>query len=159
MERGKRTDFILKQFKRKSKRVVNKDYFTEFFYLNRERSVIEFLKIDGELIMDKFLKEFLPSDFREFVEVKVINDVDEPIKTWFYDEENISIIIGVNWGINKQQITIEVDVENFAVTVVDQQGMYMRRLDYQLLNDFLISFLTTQARTLAETFDTLSKKK
>ena len=39
MERGKTTSFILKQFKRKTKRVLKKDEFSEFFYFNKDRKV------------------------------------------------------------------------------------------------------------------------
>ncbi len=158
MERGKTTDFILKQFKKKSKRIVNKDFFTEFFYLNKERQVIEFLRNGNGLVMESFFKEFLPEEFKEFVKVKLYNDVEEEINTWYYDEENLVVILDINWGFKKQQVSIDLDIENFAVTVIDENGGFMKRVDYVLFNDYLISFLTTQARTLAQSFETLNKK-
>jgi len=80
MERGKKTSFILRQFKKKSKRIVNKDIFTEFFYINRERRIVEFLLNDENLVIETFFKEFLPSEFRDFVSIKALNDVEEEIK-------------------------------------------------------------------------------
>ena len=159
MERGKSTDFILKQFKKKSKRVVKKDLFTEFFYLNRERRVVEFLKHGDELAMDVFFKEFIPSEFRPFVQVKAYNDMEEEITTWFYDEENLVILIEVNWGNKKQEISVDIDIESFAVSIVDQNQQLTRSVDYIMFNDYLISFLTLQARNLAETFDVLAQKR
>ncbi len=159
MERGKNTDFILKQFKKKSKRVIKKDLFTEFFYLNRERRVIEFLKHDGVLAMDKFFKEFIPNEFRPFVKVKVFNEVEEEIKTWFYNEENLVLVVEVNWGNKKQEISVDIDIENFALTIVDQNQVMTRSVDYIMFNDYLISFLTLQARNLAQTFDALAQRR
>ena len=159
MERGKSTDFILKQFKRKSKRAVRKDLFTEFFYLNRERRVIEFLKDKDRLSIEVFFKEFLPKDFRDFVSLKVYNDVEEEIRTWYYDEENIIIVIDVNWGTKKQRISSEIDIDTFTMTVVDHRDSITRSVDYVLLNDHLISFLTSQARALAETYEVLAKRR
>ena len=157
MERGKKTGFILRQFKRKSKQVVHKDFFTEFFYLNRERRVIEFLTQDGTLALERFFHQFIPSDFRSFVSLKVFNDVEEEIKTWYFDEENAVLVIAVNWGTKRQEISVELCSESFAVSVVDEEGRMFRDVDYALCNDFLISFVTLQARTLAESFTKISK--
>lgn len=159
MKRGESTDFILKQFKKKSKRIVKKDLFTEFFYLNRERKVIEFLKHDNNLAMDNFFKEFIQEEFRPFVKIKLFNDMEEEIGSWFYEEENILLVIEVNWGDKKQEISIEIDIENFTVTIVDQNGYLTRSIDYIMLNDYLISFLTLQSRNLAESFDVLAQKR
>jgi hypothetical protein len=159
MERGKSTDFILKQFRKKSKRLVNKDLFTEFFYLNRERSVIEFLTNGGDLLVNQFFKEFLPSEFRSFASVKIHNDSEEEVKTWYYEEENLILIIDVNWGFKKQEISIEIDIEQFEISVIDEHGEMIKSIDYILLNDYLISFLTLQARNLSQTFEILQNRK
>ena len=159
MERGKKTSFILRQFKKKSKRIVNKDIFTEFFYINRERRIVEFLLNDENLVIETFFKEFLPTEFRDFVSIKVLNDVEEEIKIWYYDNETLVLVIEVNWGFKKQEMSVDIDIENFVVTVIDENGQMTRDIDYTLLNDYVISFLTIQARTLAEAFDVLSKKK
>lgn len=159
MERGKKTSFILRQFKKKSKRIVNKDIFTEFFYINRERRIVEFLLNDENLVIETFFKEFLPSEFRDFVSIKALNDVEEEIKIWYYDNETLVLVIEVNWGFKKQEMSVDIDIENFVVTVIDENGQMTRDIDYTLLNDYVISFLTIQARTLAEAFDVLSKKK
>lgn len=159
MERGKKTSFILRQFKKKSKRIVNKDIFTEFFYINRERRVVEFLLNDETLVIETFFKEFLPNEFRDFVSIKVLNDVEEEIKTWYYDNETLVLVIEVNWGFKKQEMSVDIDIENFVVTIIDENGVITRDIDYFLLNDYVISFLTLQARSLAEAFDVLSNKK
>ena len=159
MERGKKTSFILRQFKKKSKRIVNKDIFTEFFYINRERRIVEFLLNDENLVIETFFKEFLPSEFRDFVKIRALNDVEEEIKIWYYDNETLVLVIEVNWGFKKQEMSVDIDIENFVVTVIDENGQITRDIDYTLLNDYVISFLTIQARTLAEAFDVLSKKK
>lgn len=159
MERGKKTSFILRQFKKKSKRIVNKDIFTEFFYINRERRVVEFLLNDETLVIETFFKEFLPAEFRDFASIKVLNDVEEEIKTWYYDNETLVLVIEVNWGFKKQEMSVDIDIENFVVTVIDENGIITRDIDYFLLNDYVISFLTLQARSLAEAFDVLSNKK
>lgn len=159
MERGKKTSFILRQFKKKSKRIVNKDIFTEFFYINRERRVVEFLANEDILVIETFFKEFLPMEFRDFVKIKALNDIEEEIKTWYYDNETLVMVIEVNWGFKKQEMSVDIDVENFVVTVIDENGQITRDIDYFLLNDYVISFLTIQARTLAESFQILSNKK
>lgn len=159
MERGKKTSFILRQFRKKSKRVVNKDYFTEFFYLNKDRRIIEFLTQDDNLVMQDFFRHFLPDEFKEFVNVKLLNDVEDEIKTWYFEQETLVIVLNVNWGFKKQEISIDVNIENFMVTIIDEKEQLTRDIDYTLLNDFLISFLTLQARNLAEIYEKISNKK
>lgn len=159
MERGKKTSFILRQFRKKNKRIINKDLFTEFFYLNKERRIIEFLTQDGDLVLNDFFKRFLPEEFRSFIEVKIYNDMEEEIKTWYYDSENLVIILSVNWGFKKQEISIDINIENFVVTVVDEKGMIIRNIDYIMFNDYLISFFTLQARVLAESFENIGSSK
>ncbi len=71
MERGKSTSFILRQFRKKSKRIVHKDLFTEFFYLNRSRRVIEFLETNKKVLaLELFFKEFIPNEFKDFISIK-----------------------------------------------------------------------------------------
>jgi hypothetical protein len=160
MERGKKTSFILRQFRRKSKRVVNKDLFTEFFYLNRSRRVIEFLSDYNKCLhIENFFKEFLPNEFKDFVKLKILNDSEEQINTWYYDEENLVIVVSVNWGFKKQEISIDLNIENFVVTSINEDGKIIRDVDYTLFNDYLISFLSIQSRTLAQSFEIISAKK
>lgn len=157
MERSERTNSILRQFRKKSKRVINKDLYTEFFYLNKNRRAIEFLVLDKELMLEGFLKKFLPNEFKDFVSLKLLNDSEEEIKVWFYDTENLVIVIEVNWGFKKQEISIDLDIENFSITVVDDNENATKDIDYILFNEYLISFLTTQAQSLAQSFEKLSK--
>lgn len=159
MERGKKTSFILRQFKKKSKRIVHKDYFTEFFYLNKERGVIEFLTQNDKLVAQEFLKHFLPDEFKNFVTVKFLNDIEEEIKTWYFEQETLVVVLEVNWGFKKQEISVDVNIENFMITVIDDKEQIMREIDYTMLNDYLISFFTLQARNLSEIFEKISNKK
>jgi hypothetical protein len=160
MERGKKTSFILRQFKRKVKKVVYKDYFTELFYLNKNRGVIEFLLNDNEeLVIDVFFKEFIPTEFREFVQIKLMNIAEEEIRTWYYNDENLVLVVSVNWGIKKEEISIELDITNFVELHIDNLGVVKKEINYTLLNDYLISFLTLKARELAKKFEKISSSK
>ncbi|MFW6285576.1 MAG: hypothetical protein ACOC16_00225 [Nanoarchaeota archaeon] len=161
MERTDKTNSILRQFKKKSKRVINKDFFTEFFYLNRHRRAIEFLFNQDELILEEFLKKFLPLEFQDFVELKLLNDSEEEIRTWYYDNENLVLVLKINWGFRKEEISIDVDIENFCVTSINEEGFVFKQIDYYLLNEFIISFITNQANNLSKTFENIvdNKKK
>lgn len=66
MKYNDQTDSILRKFRKKSKRIVHKDMFTEFFYVNEDRQVIEFLKDKDMFIMEAFFKNFLPAELRSF---------------------------------------------------------------------------------------------
>ncbi len=103
MEREDKTNSILRQFKKKSRRIMNQGVYTEFFYLNKDRQAIEFLVFGESLIMDNFFKAFLPEDFRDFVKIKLYNDEEEKIKTWFYENEDLVIVIEVNWGFKNKK--------------------------------------------------------
>lgn len=155
MERGKKTGIILRQFRKKNKRIVHKDLFTEFFFLNKDRRIIEFLFQDEKLIIETFFKEFLPDEFKNFINVKIYNDMEEEIKTWYYDSENLVVAITVNWGFKRQEISVDINIENFVVNVVDEKGLIIRNIDYVMFNDYLISFLTLQARNLAQSYESL----
>lgn len=159
MQRNEKTQNILRQFKKKTKKVINNNIFTDFFYLNKERRVVELLAFDEEtLVVEHFLKEFLPKDFRDFVSLKILNDMEEEVRVWYYDTENLVLVLSVNWGFKKQEISIDIDIENFKVTIIDESGIAVKGLDTNLLNDYLISFLSIQAKNLSETFEVLSKK-
>ena len=158
MQRGKKTNFILRQFKRKSKKIVNKDYFTEFFYHNKEREIIEFLKDSNEkLIINTFFKKFIPDEFKEFVNIKIYNMNEEEVRLWYYSQEDLILVINVNWGIKKQEISIGIDIENFEITIIDDKENVSKKIDYLMFNDYIISFLTIQARNLAETFKKITR--
>ena len=158
MQREKKVNYILRQFKKKSKKIINKDYFTEFFYINENREVIEFLRDNNRnLIIDIFFKKFLPEEFSNFVNIKIMNFNDEEVNLWYYSEENLILLIEVNWGFKKQEISIDLDIENFEVRVVEDDEEISRKIDYTFFNEYLISFLTIQARNLAEIYNKISK--
>ncbi len=160
MERGKNTDFILRQFKKKSKRAINKDFFTEFFYLNRSRGVIEILQSESceSYQMEVFFKEFIPDEFRDFIYLKVLNENEEEVKHWYFDSEKLVLAIGINWGFKKEEISVDINIENFEITKISEDGFIIKDIDYTMLNDYFISFLTIQARKLAKSFKNLSEK-
>lgn len=158
MERSEKTSLILKQFRKKTKQAINKDLFTEFFYLNRERRVVEFLSNSDKLSVEAFFKKFLPTEFRDFVSLKVLNDIEEEIKTWYYENENLVLVLSVNWGFKKQEISIDLSIENFIVTVIDDNGQLVREVDYMLLNDYIISFLTLQAQHLSRIYENITAR-
>ncbi len=157
MDRSEKTEFILRQFKKKNKKLVNKDLFTEFFYLNRNRKAIEFLESSRTLVIEDFLKRFLPSEFREFVSVVILNEDEDEIKTWYYDLEDLIIVLKVNWGFKKQEISFDVNIESFIVTIIDDT--ITRTVDYVMFNDYLISLMTRQARSLSEIYRSISDKR
>jgi len=159
VEKDKKTNHVLRQLKKKMKKNVKKDFYTEFFYLNKERKVIEFLSQENKLYIEEFFKEFIPSEFREFVNLSLLNDVEEDIKTWYFEEENLILVININWGKKKQEISIELNIENFIITSVSDDGTIMKEIDYTLFNEFLISFLKRQASQLSKTYQTLSKRR
>ena len=124
MERNEKTQSILRQFKKKSKRVVNNNIFTEFFYLNKDRRVIEFLAQDEDtLLIENFLKHFLPKDFRDFIKLKVLNDFEEETRIWYYDSENLVLVIEVNWGFKKQEISLAIAIDNLNIIVKAERGL------------------------------------
>lgn len=137
---------------------MHKNLFTEFFYFNEDRKVIEFLSNDSVLLIEHFFKESIPKNFREFIEIVILNESEESVKTWFYDTENIDIIIKVNWGFEQQEISLELDVESFYVMVINNSKSFVKNIDIILLNDFIISFLTNQAKSLSQSFDLLVEK-
>lgn len=160
MERGKKTGFILRQFKKKSKRALSKDFFTEFFYLNQKRRVVEFLFSENDsLIIEDFLKEFLSEELKDFVSLRVLNDNEEEIQTWYYPTEDLTLAIHIDWGDKSQEISINVNIENFVVTTINEDEKVNTQIDYTLLNDFIISFLTTKGRELSEIFNKLKINK
>ena len=157
MNRSEKTEYILKQFKKRNKKLVNKDLITEFFYLNRSRKAIEFLESNGTLIIEDFLKKFLPREFQEFVGIAILSEEEEDIKTWYYNEEGLIIVLRVNWGFKKQEISFDINIENFIVTIIDDT--ITRTVDYSMFNDYLISLMIRQARSLSEIYTNMLSKR
>ncbi|MCA9460235.1 MAG: hypothetical protein KC550_06830, partial [Nanoarchaeota archaeon] len=77
--------------------------------------------------------------------------------TWYYNDEDLVVILSVNWGVRKQEISVDVTIDNFVITSIGEDGSVVRDIDYVLFNDYIISFFTIQARNLAKTFEKLSK--
>ena len=160
MEREKRTKFILKQFKKKTKRLLQRNNYTEFFFINKERKVIEFLTRDSQLTLELFFKEFLPREFREFVTIRIFNEVEEEIKTWYYKEEDIVLVFEINWGSKFQEISTHISIEPFIHMVLTQSNtIILREINYELFNEYVISILMYQAKNLSKIFETINFKK
>lgn len=132
--------------------------FTEFFYVNEDRQVIEFLKDKDMFIMEAFFKNFLPAELREFSTIRIYNDSEEEIRQWFYESENVVIAIRISWGFKKQEMYVEIDAENFYVNALSEEGELVKNIDPSLLNDYLISFLTGQAKTISTLYKALLLK-
>jgi hypothetical protein len=93
------------------------------------------------------------------VQFKLLNDSEEEIRTWMYENENLVLLIKVNWGFRKEEISIDVDIDNFSITSIDDKDIVIKQIDYYLLNDFLISFITNQSNALSETFEKIVQNK
>ena len=52
----KKEKLILGKIRKKSKKIIEKQVFTEFFFINKNRKVIEFLKDNNETNLEFFLK-------------------------------------------------------------------------------------------------------
>jgi hypothetical protein len=157
MDFDKKTTAILKKLRKTSKDLIKKEIYTEFFYLNRERKVIEFLKYKNQFILELFLKELLPEDFREFISFKLLNDEEEEIQTWYYEDELSVLVISVNWGLKKEEISIDLNINNFVVASIDSENIYERRINHNLFNDFMISYMKNIANDLNVKYQELIK--
>lgn len=158
MEKEKNTRKILSKFKKTSQKLINKNLYTELFYINNNRRAIEFLSQNDSLIIEKLFKTFLPHEFMDFVQLKILNDDEEEIKTWFYEEENLVIVFLINWGFKKQEISIEINIENFQITSIDEEEIQFQEIEYNLLNNYLISLIEMQAKNLSMVFNRINKK-
>ena len=160
MEREEKTKFILKQFKKKSKRLLQRNNYTEFFFVNKDRKVIEFLTREKELALTLFFKEFLPKEFKEFVIIKIFNEMEEEIKTWYYGEEDIVLVLEINWGSKFQEISTHISIDSFIHSIFTQNNtIVLREVNYELFNEYLISVMMYQARNLSKIFESISFRK
>jgi len=143
---------ILKKFKKKSLKSIKKETYTEFFYLNKSRRVLEFLVDEkDELLLNKFFKEFLPTEIREFCDLELLVD-DEEVRSWYYEDENLILKIVIKWGVNSQEIFVEVDIENFMVSLVNNEDFLVKNIDVDLFKNYLINFLINQTESLSKSY-------
>ncbi len=149
---------LLKKFKKKSKRTLKKEIFTEFFFLNKNRKVIEFLLDESEnLLLNNFFKELLPKEIKEFCELKLVSD-DEEVKTWYYDDENLIIKIDILWGINKQEMFLELDIDNFTINNIKNESFLFKYVDVDLLRNYLINFVINVSKKISKDYNAIKKK-
>lgn len=151
-------DYSLKKIRRKAQKAVKNQQFTEFFVLNKQRKVIEFLlTTDNRNLLDIFFKNLVPEELKDFVSVKLRDDSEEIINHWYFEKEVLVIVLSIDWGDNKQDISIELDSEQFEMLILNSSGLNIKVLDYKLLNDFLINFLKRQAESVTKTFNELKE--
>ena len=146
-------DTILNEIRKKSKRILRDEIFTEFFCLNKNRNIIEFLKDEKMTNLEIFFKSIIREEFRQFVKLKIYNSCEEEINTWYFEEENLVLVIEINYGFEKQEISTEINVENFFITSISSTGLKTISIEISLLNDFFISFLKKQAFYLQKKFN------
>lgn len=144
---------LLRKFKKKSKKILSKDKYTEFFIINTQRQVIEFVCDEEEkLLISSFFEEFLPNEFKDFCKLSIVNEMNEEISKWYYDEEDLSIKMSINWGTNKQEISSIIDIENFFITLSANEEVYARSIDIDLLNNYIVNLVTTQAMHISKIY-------
>jgi len=144
---------ILKKFKKKSIRTLKKETYTEFFYLNKSRRVIEFLVDENdELLLNKFFKEFLPREIKDFCDLELFVDDEEEIRSWYYEDENLILKIIIKWGINIQEIFTEVDIDNFMVSLINNEDLLIKNIDIELFKNYLINFVINQAESISKSY-------
>jgi hypothetical protein len=157
MEKQKKTESLLRNFKRKTKKIVKKDLFTEFFFINKNRKIIEFLSLNETLLIESFFKQLIPKEFSPFTSLKILNEFEEEVTTWYFEEEIISLVIFVNWGFKKQEISIDLDIEPFIIKLINDNENLVEDIDYNILNNYIIGFITNQAENLSKCFSKLNK--
>ncbi len=154
----KKVNDLLRRLRKKSKKALLLNTYTEFFAINTRRKVIEFLTNNrDELLYNVFFKEFLPREIKDFCNLRIVNDVGEEIRNWYYDDENLLIKVDINWGFGKQEIAIEIDVDNFCVSLFKDEEVVARNVDIELLSEFLVSFAVLQAEKIAITYNKIGK--
>ena len=152
-------DSTLKKVKQKAQKAIRNRDFTEFFVLNKQRKVIEFLLTTQEkLLLEFYLHSLIPEEMREFVHLELRNEEEEKIIHWYFDEELVIFVLHIDWGDNKQEISIEVDSEQFEVLVANSGDLGIRILDYKMLNDFMVSFIRKQAEMISNTFNSIKEE-
>ena len=151
----KKEKLILGKIRKKSKKIIEKQVFTEFFFINKNRKVIEFLKDNNETNLEFFFKNLIKEEFRPFVKLKIYNCSEEEIETWYYDEENLVLAIEINFGKKKQQNSIEININNFVLTSLDNWENSIIFIDFKLLNNFLITFLKSESEKISRVFNKL----
>lgn len=155
----RKLDSLLRKYKRKTKKSLRKETYTEFFYVNTHRKVIEFLSDENEeLLLNKFLKEFLPSEIKEFCELGLFNEMDEEIKNWYYENETLIIKIQVKWGFSTQDLVLDIDIENFYVNLYKNGELSGKNIDIELLNNFLINYIISQSENISKIYDSIKKR-
>ena len=152
---GEKINNILRKLKRKSKKLVKDDIYTEFFYFNKNRRIIEFLEQDGVLVMETFFKKFIQKELSEFIRIKILNDNEEEIKNWYFEEEDLVILISINWGNKKQEISVDISIDNFITTIINSNKEVFKEVDYNLLNSFIISFLELRSKNISLIYNRL----
>ena len=159
MKKNNNFDSALKKLKAQAKKSINKQNITDFFVLNKQRKVIEFLlTTEEQLLLTYYLKSLVPEELVNFIDLRLKNELEEEIVHWYFEEEIIIVEISIDWGNQKQTISIEVDTEQFEMLIEYDSSLQVKALDYTMLSDFLSQFVQRQAKMITEVFEGIKLK-
>lgn len=147
----------LKKSQQKAKKAVLNQRFTEFFVMNEQRKVIEFLlTTKDKLILEYYFLNLLPEELRQFASLEIKNESEENINHWYFNDELIILLFKVDWGNSKQEISMEIDSEQFEVLITNVDSLFgVRYFDYKLCNEFLKNVIKSQANMISKSFEDL----
>lgn len=146
----------LKKSKQEAKKAMLNQQFTEFFVLNEQRKVIEFLVTSNNTtLLEYYFKQLLPEELRDFVTLQIQSESDEVITHWYFNEEVISLLFTIDWGDSKQEIFLEIDSEQFEMLITNQNGFGVRVFDYKLCNEFIKQVIKSQAKIIIDSYEEL----
>ena len=147
----------LKKSQQKAKKAIQNQRFTEFFVMNEQRKVIEFLLTTKDnLLLEYYFLNLLPEELREFASLEIKNEAEENINHWYFNDELIILLFKIDWGDNKQEISMEIDSEQFETLITNKESVFgIRFFDYKLCNEFLKSVIKSQAYMISKSFEDL----
>lgn len=146
----------LKKSQQKAKKAIQNQRFTEFFVMNEQRKVIEFLLTTKDnLLLEFYFLELLPEELRDFATLEIKNEAEENINHWYFNDELIVLLFRIDWGDSKQEISMEIDSEQFEVLITNMESIGIRYFDYKLCNEFLKNVVKSQADMISNSFNDL----
>lgn len=149
----------LRKTKQEAKKAVHNSNYTEFFMLNEQRKVIELLVTSKKkTLLEYYFLQLIPEEIRDFVTLNVKNDIEEDINHWYFEDEILVLVFGIDWGDSKQETSIEIDSEQFEFMTINQNGIGVRFFDYKLCNEFFKQVLHSQATLITKMFESVKEE-
>lgn len=157
MEYSNNFESALKKSHQRAKKAIHNQRFTEFFVMNEQRKVIEFLlTTKDKLLLEYYFLELLPDELRSFATLEIKNEAEENITHWYFNDELIVLLFKIDWGNSKQEISVEIDSEQFEALITSKDSSFgVRFFDYRLCNEFLKSVIKSQADMISSSFEDL----